>query len=633
MPAYLVKPLAIVATLGMLVNYVLAATFAVEDTVASVGNGGYVSSTNGLSPDAGTKFYGLSQSNIPGFRAGVTYVRFSSLGLGSAIQPGAYKLVMRVASSGAQDWPGLMNMTLQDSGSGYGCGFFTMVASNGASLAIDGRTTLNNMVDFNKTPGVSYIADSSFLSVSNPLPLSDAGMAEDIWYSVTSTWTIAQSSSVVGGDPFVGMGFEVGNGSGGAVYIDDSMLTYASADTMYAGWTTNYPGMGTSTNLTADADKDGLNNLCEYALGGNPTNTADVGHVPRIGIAAVNGTNWIQFACAKRKDDAARGLSYWVEQNTNLVSGAWTNGGYDMVGTGTLNDYFNEDTYRISTDAAKTLFVRLRVKFTPFVADSFVPKTQKSIARILGEYPELSSLMGARWYYNWGVSPGISAPPNLEFVPMIWGESTNSAGSIDPTKLRSKIRDALTQNPGCKNLLAFNEPDNENQSNLSVEQVLDAWPVFEQELAGRNIRLGSPGAASLNSSWLSAFMTEASNRNYRVDFLCVHRRIDFRNSPVNTVLSQCQVLYAQYKKPIWITELELTGAGLTEADVIRIYQEWADRLENDPVVARIIERYALAYAPPDTTNAYKIVARPYETNETLTAFGRAFQRMHEPVGP
>jgi len=216
---------------------------------------------------------------------------------------------------------------------------------------------------------------------------------------------------------------------------------------------------------------------------------------------------------------------------------------------------------------------------------------------------------------------------------MIWGANTNSAGSIDPAKLRSKIQDALAQNPGCKNLLAFNEPDNANQSNLSVEQVLGAWPVFEQELAATNIRLGSPGAASMDSVWLAAFMAEASNRNYRVDFLCVHRRIDFRNSPVNTVLSQCQALYAQYQKPIWITELELTGTGLTEADVILIYQEWADRLENDPALAGIVERYALAYAPPDTTNAYKIVARPYETNGTLTAFGRAFQRLHEPAGP
>jgi hypothetical protein len=68
---------------------------------------------------------------------------------------------------------------------------------------------------------------------------------------------------------------------------------------------------------------------------------------------------------------------------------------------------------------------------------------------------------------------------------------------------------------------------------------------------------------------------------------------------------------------------------MTEADVIRVYREWADRLENDSSVAGVIERYAIAYAPPDTTNAYKIVARPYNADGTLTDFGRAFQGLHK----
>lgn len=613
-------------------SYTSAENILVEDVMFSVGNGGYTNSTNGLISESGSSFYGYSSGVIQGFRAGATYVRFSDLGLGAALQPGVYKLVMRVASTGMQDWPGLRDMTILDSGSGYACGFFTTVGF-GTSLAIAGRATLNNMVDFNNTPGISYAADSSFLSASNPLPLGDSGMLEDTWYSVTSTWTIAEGSSIVGTDPFVGLGFEVGNGSGGAIYIDDSSLTYVSADTMYADWATNFPSMGTNTALTANADGDALNNLCEYAFGGDPSDSGDAGYVPTIGTVEAGGTNWFQFTSAKRKDADIRGLSYSVEQNTNLVSGIWTNGDCGITGTDILSSTFDQDTYRISTDTADTLFVRVLVTFAPFVADFFVPKTQKSIARILGEYPELSSMMGSRWYYNWSRVPGTNAPPNLEFVPMIWGTSTNSDGSIDVDKLRSRIQEALVNAPGCKNLLAFNEPSNTNQSDLSVEQVLGAWPVFEQELAGRNIRLGSPGVVGIGSSWLTDFMAGASNLNYRVDFLCVHRRVDFESDPVNTLLTECQALYAQYHKPIWITELELTGAGITEADVIRIWQDWADRLENDPLVQGIIERYAFAYAPPDTTTDYKIVARPYETNGTLTAFGRVFQRLHESASP
>lgn len=615
---------------GGLNIYASTAVVIIENTTLSVGNSVFTGATNGLNPYAGTNFYGYSTGYIAGSRAGVAYVRFSDLGMDEVLQSGEYTLVMRVASAGNQNWPGLKDLTALDSGSGYACGFFTTVGIGGATLAANGRTTLNHMADFNHTPGVSYSTDSSFLSTPNPLPLADNGMNEDVWYNVTSRWVITEGSSVIGTDPFVGVGFEVGNGAGEEIYLDDALLTYTSAGTLYVDWTTNYSAMGSGTNLTADPDGDKLNNLCEYAFGGNPESPDDWGHISQIATGLDNGTNWIQYTCAQRKDASARGLTYLVEQRTNMVSGSWVSGQFDHSSSGTLDSAFNEVTYYTSMDSFNSLFLRTKVTFDSSIPDTFVPKTQKSIAKILGEFPELSSLMGASWYYNWGRNPGVSAPPNLEFVSMVWGAATNADGTVNQDDVRTKIRDALDKNPGCKNLLAFNEPDNINQANLSVEQVLSVWPIFEQELEGRNIRLGSPGAASMNSVWLSEFMAGASNSNYRVDFLCVHRRVDFRSSPVDTVLAQCQSLYAQYQIPIWITELELTGDGLTETDVINIWQEWADRLENDATVEGMVERYAFAYAPPDTTVDYKIVARPYETNDTLTAFGRAFQRLHEP---
>jgi len=263
---------------------------------------------------------------------------------------------------------------------------------------------------------------------------------------------------------------------------------------------------------------------------------------------------------------------------------------------------------------------------------SFAAKTEKSLAKILGEYPELSSQMGAVWYYDWQGFPSDTASANLEFVPMIWGAKKDARGAIDANSLRLAIRKVLTTNPECKNLLTFNEPDAAKQSNLSVEQVLRVWPLFEQELEGKSIRLGSPGVAGINSEWLDKFMAGAIKHKYRVDFICVHRRVNFNNDPVNTVLRECRDLYKKYKKPIWITELELVGDGLTERQVINFYQKLADRLENDSSVAGMIERYAIAYAPPDTDIDYKIAARPYNTDRTLTEFGRAFQKLHESTG-
>jgi hypothetical protein len=206
-----------------------ASLITVQDTTASVGNGIYTSLNNGLVPDSGTQFYGLSQATIAGYRTGVTYVQFSDLGLGATVQAGTYTLVMRTASNGAQNWPGLRDMTTVGNHSGYANGFFTVVGSGGAGLAEDGLTTLNSMVAFNNTSGVTYTADTSIFAAPNPLPLSDvAGFAQDTWYSVTSTWTIAVGSVVIGSNPYVGLGFEIGNNNSGAVFVDDSTLTYTA---------------------------------------------------------------------------------------------------------------------------------------------------------------------------------------------------------------------------------------------------------------------------------------------------------------------------------------------------------------------------------------------------------------------
>lgn len=194
------------------------------------------------------------------------------------------------------------------------------------------------------------------------------------------------------------------------------------------------------------------------------------------------------------------------------------------------------------------------------------PKTLKSLAKIPGDYPEVGAWSGAQWYYNWSREPGTHVPPNIEFVPMVWGAPKNPDGSLNARLLKRQIQEALERNPGCKNLLGFNEPDNKNQSNLTVARALEAWPLLQEALAGTTIRLGSPGVVGIaKSDWLDAFMAEAEKRNYQVDFICVHKRLSFDylgRSPAKVVerlAKECKTLHAKYKKPIWITELELVG--------------------------------------------------------------------------
>lgn len=120
----------------------------------------------------------------------------------------------------------------------------------------------------------------------------------------------------------------------------------------------------------------------------------------------------------------------------------------------------------------------------------------------------------ASWFYNWNPGlAGVEAPPGMQFVPMIWGRDATAAESL------AQAKDAPI-------LLGFNEPDHEEQSNLTVEEALALWPKLQSTGAKR---LGSPATANdprLPSSWLHNFMAGAKAKGLRVDFICVHRYVD-----------------------------------------------------------------------------------------------------------
>ena len=263
-------------------------TLPVEGYVTSSGNGFYSGFNNGLVPNAGTNFYGYSQISISGYRTGVTYTRFSNLGLGSdALQAGTYQLIMKVASNGKQNWPGVKDMMTTNRGSGYACGFFTTVGSGITDVAVNGKIAFDSMVDFNKTPGVVYAGDSSICATRDALPFSR--IVQHSWYSVTSTWTVAEGSAVVGTDPYIGLGFEVGNGDSGSVWVDDSTLIFIPV-----------PGSITLRNQSA-------------------------------------GQLAVEF-------NAGSGLGYQVQWCSSLVTGTWQNAGGTITGADNIVTWRDDGT-------------------------------------------------------------------------------------------------------------------------------------------------------------------------------------------------------------------------------------------------------------------------------------------------
>jgi hypothetical protein len=134
------------------------------------------------------------------------------------------------------------------------------------------------------------------------------------------------------------------------------------AATPYEVWASGYDLTGSDAETTADPDWDGMVNLIEYGLGGNPTNAMDVGILPFFGRTDADGTNAFEYVYRRRIDAAARGLTYFLELNPDLVAGPWTNAGYTVVGSGIVDPDFEAVTNLISAEALLRQFIRLTIR-------------------------------------------------------------------------------------------------------------------------------------------------------------------------------------------------------------------------------------------------------------------------------
>ena len=133
--------------------------------------------------------------------------------------------------------------------------------------------------------------------------------------------------------------------------VTDNNAPVAGYDT----WAETYGGpnvIGASTN---DYDFDGLDNLYEYGLGGDPTNRLNMGTLP---VMEKSGDRFL-YIHPQRSDDAS--LAYTVETTTNLVSAAWQPVGYTIMGTNVTGGTLDFVTNDIDTVRNKN-FIRLKIE-------------------------------------------------------------------------------------------------------------------------------------------------------------------------------------------------------------------------------------------------------------------------------
>jgi hypothetical protein len=112
--------------------------------------------------------------------------------------------------------------------------------------------------------------------------------------------------------------------------------------------------------------------------------------------------------------------------------------------------------------------------------------------------PRVESLL-PYWNYNWG-REGIDAQPDdIEFLPMQWGGATDSATlqQLLDEQVVPHISTGLV-----RHVLGFNQPDQADQANMSVERAIELWPQLE----ALGLPLVSPSCANPHGAWMEQYM-------------------------------------------------------------------------------------------------------------------------------
>jgi hypothetical protein len=136
-------------------------------------------------------------------------------------------------------------------------------------------------------------------------------------------------------------------------FDEASLKTVEGIDNSYASWAGGWDVViGAETE---DYDSDGLLNLYEYGLGGNPTNGFVNGNLPDFGPAAGGFT----YVYVRRSDDPA--LEYYLETTESLLPAGWTNSGSTAVATNVTGGTFDYVTNTVPS-IKETTFIRLRIQ-------------------------------------------------------------------------------------------------------------------------------------------------------------------------------------------------------------------------------------------------------------------------------
>ncbi len=188
-----------------------------------------------------------------------------------------------------------------------------------------------------------------------------------------------------------------------------------------------------------------------------------------------------------------------------------------------------------------------------------------------------TTLIDPLWLYDY--DNVTTSTLDIEYVPM-----RDTAYWDDYANINNKQKSTAA--------LAFNEPDQSNQANMTVAAAIAQWP----SLLASGLRVGAPGVSSSGVSgqglsWLYSFMSSANSLGYRVDYIPVHiYKCSWTTAQFYNYLLG---IYQTTGKPVWVTEFNDTdfssGCTQSQSSTASAISGYISMMESTPFV----ERYAI----------------------------------------
>ena len=207
-----------------------------------------------------------------------------------------------------------------------------------------------------------------------------------------------------------------------------------------------------------------------------------------------------------------------------------------------------------------------------------ISKKGLAVNEEMGKNLNLTNL-NISWYYNWNYKPNTGNQySNIQYIPMLWGErSSNDA----KTKINSLINEKYNY------LLTYNEPDRQDQCNMSVEEVYEIFKNAFQNYS--QIKISSPVTSiwPKGSDWFQNF----TKLDIDYDFISIHCYANnFGGKGMSDWFLKDIIDYTwdTYKKPIWVTEFTTIGDKgiITEENSIEFWKNVMPELDKRDYVIR-----------------------------------------------